>query len=137
MAQAGLGARVRISGETHRGGRITKAGRRDLPHVEIHTANTVGRTQPHGHREIARLEKRLGCEQAKVAVVHKLAVAIWPTPTKEEADHFADAQEVACLLFTLARNVGPKNLPDRLSGHGYARRELDRLGIGAELDEIV
>ena len=54
----------------------------------------------------------------------------------EAADRHHDPRDVACSLFKLAYAVKVRNLPDHLSAREFTRRQLDRLGIGAELQSI-
>jgi hypothetical protein len=56
--------------------------------------------------------------------------------TEEVADRFAEPEQVACSFFAHAYRVGVRNLPDGLSARAYTRRELDRLGLGAEITKI-
>ncbi len=60
VGYAGLGAGVHDSGETHRTGRITKEGRKELRWVLVEAAQTAVRAHPHWHQEFVRLERRLG-----------------------------------------------------------------------------
>ena len=76
VGYAGLGARVHDSGQTHRTGRITKAGRRDIRAAMIEVAHTAARTHPYWQARLARLEPRLGKNKAIVAIARKLLVAV-------------------------------------------------------------
>jgi transposase len=67
VGYAGLGNRVHDSGLTHRSGRITKAGRRDIRAAMVEAAHTACRVHPHWQAELARLEPRLGKNKAIVA----------------------------------------------------------------------
>jgi hypothetical protein len=51
-------------------------------------------------------------------------------------DRFAELENVACSLFGLAYDVGVANLPDGQSAKSFTREQLDRLGIGADLEVI-
>lgn len=75
VGYAGLGTRVHDSGELHRTGGITKAGRRELRTVLVEAAQTAANTHPHWKAELARLEKRMGYNKAIVAIARKLLVA--------------------------------------------------------------
>jgi hypothetical protein len=54
----------------------------------------------------------------------------------EVADKHHDPRDVACSLFKLAYAVKVRNLPDQVSAKEFTRRQLDRLGIGMDLESI-
>jgi transposase len=62
VGYAGLGASVHDSGETHRGGRITKEGRSDLRGVMVEAAWVAVEHHPHWKAQFERLAKRIGNE---------------------------------------------------------------------------
>jgi len=136
VGYAGLGARVHDSGQTHRTGRITKAGRRDIRTVMVEAAHTACRVHPHWKAELERLKPRLGYNKAIVAIARKLLVAVWHVLTKEEADRFAEPAMVARKLARYAHTLGSENRPDGQSVGEFVRAQLDRLAIGADLDTI-
>jgi transposase len=133
VGYAGLGARVHDSGQTHRTGGITKAGRRDLRAAMIEVAHTAARTHPHWRAELARLEPRLGKNKAIVAIARKLLVAVWHILSYDCPDRFADPERVARKLLKLANRLGPARRPQGQAAVQYVRYHLDRLGLGAEL----
>jgi transposase len=136
VGYSGLGCRVHDSGLTHRTGRITKAGRRDIRGCMVEAAHTACRTHPHWKTELARLEPRLGYNKAIVVVARKLLVAVWHILNQRCADRFADPELVARKLAQYAYTLGRDNrLPGQTVGE-YARQQLDRLDIGADLDAI-
>lgn len=135
VGYAGLGARVHDSGELHATGRITKAGRKDLRSAMVDAANHAVQHHPFWKKELARLEPRLGRSKAIVAIARKLLVIVWHVLSKEVADRHAEARDVACSLFAHAYRVKVRNLGG-LSAKAWTRRELDRLGIGRELEVI-
>jgi len=59
VGYAGLGASVHDSGQTHRTGRITKTGRRDLRHVLVEAAWAAVEHHPYWKVEFARLARRM------------------------------------------------------------------------------
>ncbi len=136
VGYAGLGARVKDSGEKRRTGRITKKGRRDLRYAMVEAAVVAARTHPRWIAELERLEPRLGYQRAIVAIARKLLVAVWHVLTKGEADVHADPARVAASLFALAYRMRVTNLPDAMSAKAYTRYHLDRMGIGAKLTHI-
>jgi transposase len=133
VGYAGLGARVHDSGQTHRTGGITKAGRRDLRAAMIEVAHTAARTHPRWRAELARLEPRLGKNKAIVAIARKLLVAVWHILSYDCPDRFADPERVARKLLKLANRLGPARRPQGQTAVQYVRYHLDRLGLGAEL----
>lgn len=136
VGYAGLGASVHDSGQTHRDGRITKAGRRDIRAAMVEAAQTATNAHPHWRAELERMEPRLGRNKAIVAIARKLLVVVWHTLTEETADHHADAERVARKLMQHAYKLGKANrLPGQTTGE-YVRAQLDRLGLGAELTGI-
>ena len=112
VGYAGLGTRVHDSGQTHRSGRITKAGRRDIRAAMVEAAHTASRTHPHWRAELARLEPRLGKNKAIVAIARKLLVAVWHVLTKGCADRFADPEQVARKLLQHAYRLGRNHRPE-------------------------
>jgi transposase len=136
VGYAGLGARVHDSGQTHQAGRITKEGRRDLRAVMIEAAWTAVTYHPHWKAEFARLEPRLGRNKAIVAIARKLLIAVWHILTDAQADRFAQPDLVARKLLNFAYMLGAEHRPDGQSAAAYARAQLDRLGIGADLSGV-
>lgn len=136
VGYAGLGAAVHDSGQSHRDGRITKSGRRDIRAAMVEAAQTATNTHPHWRAELQRLEPRLGRNKAIVAIARKLLVVVWHTLTEETADRHADAERVARKLMQHAYKLGRANrLPGQTTGE-YVRAQLDRLGLGADLAGI-
>lgn len=136
VGYTGLGTRVHDSGMTHSNGRITKTGRRDLRRVMVTAANHAVEHHPHWKQEFERLEPHLGRSKAIVAIARKLLVAIWHVLNEQVADRFADPEKVACSFFRYAYKVGTQNLPEGQSALTFTRTQLDRLGMGIDLQEI-
>ena len=136
VGYAGLGASVHDSGQTHATGHITKAGRRDLRGAIVDAANAAVRHHPYWKKEFERLEYRLGRSKAIVAIARRLLVAVWHILTNGAVDRHADATGVAASLFKLAYDIKVVNLPKGTSAKGFTRQQLDRLGIGQELDNL-
>ena len=136
VGYAGLGARVHDSGQMHRTGGITKAGRRDLRAALVEAAQAAANTHPHWQAELARLEPRLGRNKAIVAIARKLLIAVWHVLSKGEADRFAEPARVARKLLTYTYLVGRVNRRPGQSTAAYVREQLDRLKLGAELTGI-
>ncbi len=136
VGYAGLGARVHDSGQLHRTGRITKAGRRDLRTALVEAAQSAANTHPHWQAELARLEPRLGRNKAIVAIARKLLVAVWHVLTHNQADRFAEPELVARKLLAHAERIGKNGRPTGQTAGAYVRTQLERLGLGAELTHI-
>jgi len=136
VGYAGMGVRVHDSGQTHRSGRITKAGRRDIRAAMVEAAHTASRTHVHWREELARLEPRLGKNKAIVAIARKLLVTVWHVLTEGCADRFADPEQVARKLLRHAHQLGREHRPEGQTPAQYVREQLDRLGQGADLTTI-
>jgi transposase len=136
VGYAGLGARVHDSGELHRTGRITKAGRRELRAALVEAAQIAANTHPHWRAELARLEKRLGHNKAIVAIARKLLVGVWHVLAEGCADRFAQPERVARKFMQHAYRLGQANRANGQPVAAYVREQLDRLGLGADLEAI-
>ena len=136
VGYAGLGTRVHDSGQTHRSGRITKAGRRDIRTAMVEAAHSAVRTHPHWREELARLEPRLGKNKAIVAIARKLLVAVWYVLSEGGPDRFADAECVARKLLRHAYRLGRTLRPQGQSPAQYVRQQLDQLGLGRDLTAV-
>ena len=136
VGYAGLGASVHDSGERHTTGAITKAGRRDLRSAMVDAANHAVIHHPYWKRELERLEYRLGRSRAIVTIARKLLITVWHVLTEEIVDKHHDPRDIACSLFKLAYAVKVRNLPDKQSAIQFTRNQLDRLGIGADLETV-
>jgi transposase len=133
VGYAGLGGRVHDSGQTHRTGGITQQGRRDLRAVMVEAAHTAVQVHPHWQAELARLEPRLGKPKAIVAIARKLLVAVWHVLAEAGPDRFAQPEQVARFLLQYAYRLGQANRPQGQSPAAFVRKQLDRLGLGADL----
>ena len=136
VGYAGMGSRVHDSGLSHRTGRITKAGRRDIRTAMVEAAHVASRTHAHWKAELARLEPRLGRNKAIMAIARKLLVAVWHVLSKECADRYADPRQVARKLLQHAYRLGQAHRPEGQAAAEYVRQQLDRLGLGADLKAI-
>ena len=136
VGYAGLGASVHISGMTHRSGRITKTGRKDLRSTMVRAAFSALQSHPRWKKEFERLEPRLGRSKATVAIARKLLVAVWYVLMHGEADRHAVPQRVARDLMVLTMGMGKVNRPEGWTTMAYVRYHLDRLGLGEEVDFV-
>ncbi|WP_236601453.1 IS110 family transposase [Ktedonobacter sp. SOSP1-52] len=94
VSYAGLAPSIHESGQTHRGGRITKEGRRDLRVALVEAAWMAVEHHSHWKEQFERLAHRIGKQKAIVAIARKLLVAIWHILSHEQADRHADRQAV-------------------------------------------
>jgi len=135
VGYAGLGTRVHDSGMTSRGGKITKAGRRDLRTVLIEAANVAANTHPHWKAELARLEPRLGRNKAIVAIARKLLIAVWYV-LQGKTDKYAEPKAIAQKMLRFAYAVGKAKRPKGQTAAHFTRIRMDALGLGRELTSI-
>ncbi len=135
VGYAGLGARVHDSGQTRKGGGITKSGRKDLRAAMVTAAQQAVRCSPYWKERYQRLEARIGKPKAIVAIARKLLVAVWHILTEGCADRYAEPVKVARKLFGYAFDVG-KYLPADQRKLVWVRYHLDRLKLGQELTHL-
>lgn len=130
-----LGARVRASGTTHRSGGITKQGRVELRTALVEAAWKAVETDEKWREQFDRLAARTGKRKAIVAIARKLLVVVWNVLSHRTADRKARLGAVARSLMNwgtqsrLATSLG-------LSRPAFVRRELDRLGLGSQLQSF-
>ena len=135
VGYAGLGASVHQSGETDRGGRITKQGRSDLRGVMVEAAWVAVEHHPHWKAQFERLAARIGKQKAIVAIARKLLVVIWHVLSQQEADCHAQVEAVTRTLLHWISQTGttPGKRRDRLLLlYGY----LDQLGLSEEVEQV-
>jgi transposase len=135
VGYAGLGAGVHSSGKTHRTGRITKEGRRELRWVLVEAAQTASRTHPYWQGEFQRLARRIGEKKAIVALARKLLVVIWHVLHGQSVDQRADAERVAFKLMVWSWKLTDEQRGG-LTSRQFIRAHLIRLGIGNDLSHI-
>ena len=136
VGYAGMGASVHDSGQMHATGHITKAGRRDLRGAMVDAANAAVRHHLYWKKVFERLEYRLGRSKAIVAIARRLLVAVWHILTNGVADRHADVISVAASMYKLAYEIKLSNLPKGVSSRAFTRQQLDRLGIGQDLEVL-
>ncbi len=132
VGYAGLGASVHDSGQTHRTGRITKTGRRDLRHVLVEAAWAAVEHHPFWKAEFARLSRRMDENKAVVAVARRLLVAIWHVLTERAADKHAEPQMVATKLMRWSWELSDEQRGG-LTTRQFIRYHLMRLQLGEDL----
>jgi transposase len=100
VGYSGLGAGVYDTGQTHRGGHITKEGRRELRSVLVEAAWRTVDSSDFWRAEFERLCRRMHQNKAVVAIARKLLVVIWHVWTAHAADRQANPDLVAFKLMT-------------------------------------
>jgi len=136
VGYSGLGASVHDSGKTHRTGRITKQGRKDLRWVLVQAAWAAVRHHPHWKAQFQRLSRRKHPNKAIVAIARKLLVVVWHVLTECVADRRADDEMVAFKLMLWGWKLG-KDGRDGLTTPQFVRRGLMTLQMGEDLSHIV
>jgi hypothetical protein len=135
VGYAGLGASVHASGETHRTGRITKSGRKDLRWIMVESARIAVLYHEYWKREYAKLEKRLGSNKAIVVIARKLLVVVWHVLTDREADRHVAPQKVADKFLDWSRKLDDEQRGG-LTSRQFIRLQLMRLKMGADLTHV-
>jgi transposase len=135
VGYAGLGAAVHDSADTHRPGRITKQGRRDLRAAMVEAAWVAVLHNAHWKNRFEGLCRHLSREKAIVAIARQMLVVVWHVWHDREPDQHTDAVAIARKLMTWAEQGGKAMHPD-LTATQFVRRQLDRLGVGQELTEL-
>jgi len=125
VGYAGLGTRVHDSGMSHTHGRITKAGRKDLRYAMVNAANNAVENHPYWQNQFDI-----------VAIARKLLVAVWHVLTQEVADRFSTPETVAKRFMNYVYAIRVRNMPNRQPAAAFTRTQLDRLGIGKDLQKI-
>lgn len=128
VGYAGLGARVHDSGDTHRSGKVSKQGRRELRTALIACAWSAVRWSTYWQQQFQRLAQRIGRYKAITAIARKLLVTIWHVLTKRQPDRHADPPAVARSLMTWA---SLHHLAHSLDVHRlvFVRQRLELLGL--------
>ena len=132
VGYAGLGASVHDSGLSHRTGRITKTGRRDLRQVLVEAAWAAVEHHPDWKAEFARLARRMDENKAVVAVARRLLVAIWHVLTEQVADRHADEKMVATKLMRWSWELTDEQRGG-LTTRQFIRVQLMKLQLGENL----
>jgi transposase len=135
VGYAGLGASVHDSGQTHRTGRITKTGRRELRWALVEAAWSAVRYFPYWKMVFDRLARRMPENRAIVAVARKLLVTIWYVLSKQTVDRQADPVRVATKLMRWSWKLSDEQRGG-LSSRQFIRFHLMRLNIGKNLSSF-
>jgi len=135
VGYAGLGAKVHDSADTHRGGGITKQGRRDLRAAMLEAAWVAVIHNAHWKNRFEHLCRHLSKEKAIVAIARQMLVVVWHVWHDHEPDEHMEAAAVARKMMTWAEQGGKAMHPD-LTATQFVRLQLDRLGVGQDLTEL-
>ncbi|MGD0339927.1 MAG: IS110 family transposase [Bacteroidota bacterium] len=135
VGYAGLGASVHDSGQTHRTGRITKTGRRELRWALVEAAWSAVRYFPYWKSQFDRLTRRMPENKAIVAIARKLLVTIWYVLSKQTVDRQADPVRVATKLMRWSWELTDEQRGG-LTSRQFIRYHLMRLNLGHDLSCI-
>ena len=135
VGYAGLGASVHDSGQTHRTGRITKTGRRELRWVLVEAAWAAVLNFPFWKSQFERLSRHMPENKAIVAIARKLLIAIWYVLARRIADRNADPLRVATKLMRWSWGLTDEERGG-LSSRQFIRFHLMRLNLGQDLTHI-
>jgi transposase len=135
VGYAGLGASVHSSGQEHRGGGITKQGRRDIRKTMVDVAWVAVANHWYWKSVFERMGDRVGKQKAIVAIARKLLVVVWHVLTKRVADREAVPERVAGKFLEWSWKVGRVNRRG-LSTVAFIRRQLCRVQVGEDLTTV-
>ena len=135
VGYAGLGARVRASGDTRKTGAMSKAGRKELRKTLVECAWMAVRWSAYWKNRYRTLTKRMPKAKAITVIAHKLLVNIWHILTKQEVDRFADFQAIARSLMNWATGYGLAAWLG-IRRIDLVRQQLERLGIRDQIDQM-
>ncbi len=135
VGYAGLGAGVHDSGQTHRTGRITKSGRREMRWALVEAAWAAVEGFSYWKERYERLSQRMHPNQAIVAIAHQLLIAVWHVLTERAADAHADPKRVAVKLMRWSWDLTDEQRGG-LTSRQFIRYHLMRLQLGEDLTHI-
>ncbi len=133
VGYAGLGGRVHASGNVHHTGSITKQGRKELRSALVEAAWITVKNHPYWQAQFQRLQTKKGSKKAIVAIARKLLVVIWNVLTAQAPDRRAEPELVAKYLMNWGSQHGLSNQHLGIRRPVFVRQQLDRLGIGPDL----
>jgi transposase len=134
VGYAGLGSSVHDSGQTHRTGKLTKAGRREMRWALVEAAWRAVDNHPDWQARFERLKARMNPNQAIVAIAHQLLIALWHVLTKQVADRRAEPEQVATKFLRWANQLTRQQRGGLTTGQ-FARKQLQQLQLGADLTQ--
>lgn len=133
VGYSGLAPSVHDSGQTQRGGRITKQGRREMRATLVECAWRAIDSSLYWRSEFDRLAARVGQMKAIVALARKLLVKVWHVLTKHEPDKHAVPEKVAAKLLAWSNKLGSEGRGGA-SVAAFLRQHLTTLKLGESLD---
>ena len=71
-----------------------------------------------------------------MAIARKLLVSVWHILSAEEADRYAQPEQVARFLAFHGYRLGKEHRPAGQTVPEYVRSQLDRLQLGLELERV-
>jgi transposase len=135
VAYAGLGASIHDSDHTHRTGKITKTGRRDLRTALMEAAWSAVNSDPYWKQEFDRLSQRLFRCKVIVAIARRMLVILWHVLSKRQPYRHISEVQIASKMLRWSwevRKHNPKASASRLLIH----RRLITLGVGRNLSRF-
>jgi len=132
VGYSGLGAGVHDSGQTHRPGRITKTGRREMRRALVEAAWAAVENFPYWQERYERLARRMHPNKAIVATARQLLVVVWHVLTERTADTHADPQRVAIKVMRWSWELTDEQRGG-LTSRQFIRYQLWRLKLGDDL----
>ena len=135
VAYAGLGASVHDSGQTHRTGRITKTGRRELRWALVEASWSAVRYFPYWKSQFDRFARRMPETKAIVVIARKLLVSIWYVLSQRTVDRQADPVRVATKLMRWSWELSDEQRGG-LSSRQFIRYHLMKLKLGRDLSSF-
>jgi transposase len=135
VAYAGLGASVHDSGKTHRTGKITKTGRRELRWSLVEAAWSAVRYFPYWKGQFDRYARRMPDTKAIVVIARKLLISIWYVLSRQTVDRQADPVRVATKIMCWSWKLSDEQRGG-MSSRQFIRYHLMRLNIGQDLTHI-
>ncbi len=135
VGYAGLGAGVHDSGQTHRTGKITKQGRRDLRWVMVEAAWVAVNHHPYWKEQFERLKRRKAPAKAIVVIARKLLVVIWHVLSEKAAEKHSTPERIALKLMHWSWQLG-EGQRGGLTTAQFIRYYLMRLHVGDTLTRI-
>ena len=136
VGYAGLGASVHDSGKTHRTGRITKQGRKELRWALVEAAWAAVRYDPYWKEQFQALKRRKHPNVAIVAIARKLLVVVWHVLSKGEPYRHSSEEQLAFKMLMWSWRLNEESMGD-LDRRQFVRSALLRLGIGHDMTRIV
>jgi transposase len=135
VGYAGLGSRVHDSGQTHRTGKLTKTGRRELRWALVEASWRAVDHHPTWKDRFERLKARMSANQAIIAIAHQLLIVLWHVLSKHEADRQAEPEKVALKFLCWAGQLTPEQRGGLTTGQ-FARLHLHQLQLGEDLTQV-